>query len=88
MTVEYSKKFLKYFRKRILPKSSLVKRFEQRLKLFKTDVSNPLLKDHSLTGEKIGFRAFSVTGDIRIIYKMIDDIAIFYDIGTHNQVYK
>ncbi len=37
---------------------------------------------------KIELRAFSVTGDIRIVYFEINDESVlFLDIGTHNQVY-
>lgn len=34
------------------------------------------------------FWAFSVTGDIRVIYRMLsEDEAELFDIGSHNQVY-
>lgn len=55
--------------------------------LFKENSQNPVLKDHALTGSKIGYRAFSVTGDVRIIYERFNGDVRFYDIGTHNQVY-
>ncbi|MBI3486516.1 type II toxin-antitoxin system YafQ family toxin [Candidatus Daviesbacteria bacterium] len=47
----------------------------------------PTLKDHKLIGKKFGFRAFSVTGDIRVVYKLINSDVWLYDIGSHNQVY-
>jgi len=35
-----------------------------------------------------GFYAFSITGDIRVIYQKIsDEEIILVDIGSHNQVY-
>jgi len=47
-----------------------------------------LLKDHPLTGKKQGLRAFSITGDVRIVYHFVsDDFVEFLDIGSHNQVY-
>jgi len=46
------------------------------------------LHDHALTGKLAGKRAFSIAGDIRVIYVEFDDFIVFLDIGTHNQVYK
>lgn len=63
------------------------KKFDNRVKLFGENYQNPQLKDHQLTGKLQGFRSFSVTGDIRVIYYINDDTAYFVDIGTHNQVY-
>lgn len=51
------------------------------------DPSNPLLEDHRLTGDKKEYRAFSITGDYRVVYKKFDDTVVLYDVGTHNQVY-
>lgn len=87
LTVVYSKKFTKNIRKRLTTKT-LQGRFENRLKLFKQDKTHPLLKDHKLTGKMQGKRAFSITGDIRVVYRELDDNTIqFLDIGTHPQVY-
>lgn len=87
MKVEYSRDFKKHFQKRILSNSSLTSRFDERFELFLNDSKNPLLKDHPLKGNKIGLRAFSITGDIRVIYQIIGETIYFFDIGTHNQVY-
>lgn len=43
--------------------------------------------DHALTGKLTGKRAFSVAGDIRVIYVELEDAIVFLDIGSHNQVY-
>lgn len=46
------------------------------------------LKNHPLKGKKKDYKAFSITGDYRITYKLISKSkVIFVDIGTHNQVY-
>lgn len=45
------------------------------------------INDHALTGDLQGRRAFSVTGDIRVVYIELEDKIIFLDIGSHNQVY-
>jgi addiction module RelE/StbE family toxin len=85
--IKFSKYFEKSFKKRILPSPSLSKKFAERLKLFQTNPKDPLIRDHALTGTKIGKRAFSITGDYRVVYGEKDGVLIFYDIGTHNQVY-
>jgi len=45
------------------------------------------LRDHKLIGKKKNFRAFSVTGDIRVVYIIVDSNIWLFDIGSHNQVY-
>ena len=80
--------FVKNYQKRIDSNIKLVLKTEERITLFKNDPKNPLLKDHGLTGAKKGLRAFSITGDIRIVYLPIsEDEVTFIAIGSHNQVY-
>lgn len=87
MKTLYHKNFLKNYRKRIDPNKKLSSQFETRFDQFLKDPKNPVLKDHQLKGEKKEYRAFSITGDVRVVYKKFDDSVLFYDIGTHNQVY-
>jgi mRNA-degrading endonuclease YafQ of YafQ-DinJ toxin-antitoxin module len=89
MQLKKSSSFAKHFKKRILPSSVLEAKFQERLALFLTDRSNPVLRDHKLIGKQGNLRAFSVTGDVRVIYILVsDDLALFVDIGSHNQVYE
>ena len=60
---------------------------DERTRLFVADSQDSLLRDHQLSGRLKGYRAFSVTGDIRVVYYIHEEIAYFVDIGTHNQVY-
>ncbi|OGE25320.1 hypothetical protein A3C26_00630 [Candidatus Daviesbacteria bacterium RIFCSPHIGHO2_02_FULL_39_12] len=87
MQIVYRKQFAKHLKQRIKPFPSLYKKFKERVELFVQSPDNPMLQDHQLKGEIIRFRAFSVTGDIRIIYQKEKDYIYFVDIGTHNQVY-
>lgn len=87
MIIRRHRQFLKNYKKRILTHLNLDKKFEERLNLFIQDSKNPKLKDHKLLGSLEGFRAFSVTGDIRVVYRVIEGVIEFYDIGSHNQVY-
>lgn len=85
--IKFTKDFEKEFKKRILPHSNLSKKFKERLKSFQENPQNPALHDHPLTGTKLGKRAFSITGDFRVVYRENIDHFVFYDVGTHNQVY-
>ena len=85
--VKRSQTFEKHFKKRILPHDKIVRQFEKRLRLFMTNDRGYPLNDHPLTGKLVGKRAFSIAGDIRVIYVELADAYVFIDIGTHNQVY-
>lgn len=87
MKTFFLKQFKKNYKNRIKPFKNLDSRFVQRYKLFILNNQNPVLNNHALTGDLKGFRAFSITGDIRVVYFLKDDTAFFVDIGTHNQVY-
>lgn len=86
---EYHKQFLKNFKSRISHDKKLNFQFKKRLELFLDNPKNLLLKDHGLTGTKLGYRSFSLNGDLRIIYAYQSEIKIILvDICSHNQVYK
>jgi len=85
--VVYSKQFSKHFAKRILNNESLEKSFVKAVELFLKDRNLSQLHNHKLRGSKKGLRAFSITGDMRIIYREYEQYYLFVDIGTHNQVY-
>lgn len=87
MKTYFTKTFKKHYLKRIKPHPNLDLLFAERRNLFVDNSNNPILEDHSLTGKMKGYRAFSITGDIRVVYYVHDNIAYFADIGTHNQVY-
>ncbi len=87
MKIKYIGKFQKHFELRIKPHPNLINRFQERVELFVKDSSNSILKNHTLKDKKGNLKAFSITGDIRVIYSVKDDDAYFIDIGSHNQVY-
>jgi len=85
---ELHSQFVKSYKKRIANKAKLVQKVTERIDLFKTDPTNPLLKDHALTGKKNHLRAFWISGDVRVVYLPISKrLVLFLDIGSHNQVY-
>ena len=87
MKIAYHRQFLKHYQKRILPNPALVTKFNSRLSLLLANPTNPLLKLHKLQGSKSSYQAFSITGDFRVIFKIVGETLRLYDIGTHNQVY-
>lgn len=88
MVIQFKTSFKKNFNKRIKSNRSLCNKYKQRLLLFMSNSSSPILKDHGLIGKMKDFRSFSITGDIRVIYQQeSEDIINFIDIGSHNQVY-
>lgn len=88
MKIELHPQFKRSYKIRIAKNSELVVRTAKRLKLFQENPQNPIIKDHLLKGRKRNFRAFWVTGDIRIIYiKTSRESVILLNIGTHNQIY-
>lgn len=87
MKIEFSAQFQKNFKKRILISHSLLNKYLDRFSLFLRDKTISVLRDHALKGQMNNLRSFSITGDVRVIYKIENNKIIFYDIGSHNQVY-
>ncbi|ETA01706.1 hypothetical protein CcI156_05935 [Frankia sp. CcI156] len=85
--IKSHRQFEKNFRRRIAPDARLRAQFEVRVKLFADGARGAPLDDHALTGTLAGYRAFSITGDVRVIYLETEAAFIFLDVGTHNQVY-
>lgn len=85
--IKRHKLFDKHFSERVKQNEKLLKQFEERLARFITGERGYPLNDHALTGKLVGKRAFSIAGDMRIIYVELEDAIVFLDIGTHNQVY-
>jgi len=86
MRIMYRKNYVRRYKK-FSPK--VKDKINITLKQFKTDPHNPILRNHALKGRLQGKRAFSVTGDVRIIFEEIDNyvVVIMLDVGIHNQVY-
>ncbi len=81
------RKFEKSFQSRISPNPKLKNQFQARLKLFMEGIRDYPLDDHPLVGTMKGLRAFSVGGDLRVVYRETGKHYEFLDIGSHNQVY-
>lgn len=87
MKIQYHREFLKSYKKRVVPYPKLELQFRKQLHKLITNPNNPTLRDHKLIGKRKNFRSFSVTGDIRVVYLIVNNNIWLYDIGSHNQVY-
>lgn len=85
--IELHRSFVKNYIKRIDKNEKLRTQYEARVEMFIAGRRARPLNDHALTSDLQGRRAFSITGDIRVIYIEFKDRIIFLDVGTHNQVY-
>ena len=70
MRFEYSRKFEKEYQK--APPFIKVA-FKERLSLFANNPFEPILHNHSLTGEYSGCRSINITGDWRAIFEIIGE---------------
>jgi len=60
----------------------------QQIKLFIISPFNPILNNHPLKGKYTNFRSIDITGDLRALYKFIDDErCVFVVIDTHSNLY-
>jgi addiction module RelE/StbE family toxin len=86
MRIEYSKKFIKEFKK--VP-ACIKEKFKERLRIFIDNQCHPILNNHFLQGEYDGCRSINIGGDWRAIYEELEDgeVAYFMAIGTHSQLY-
>lgn len=63
-------------------------RFSERFLIFLKNPAESILRDHPLVGDLHGKRAFSIAGDMRVVYRFLDkEIVLLLRIGTHNQIY-
>ncbi|OGZ22599.1 MAG: hypothetical protein A3A08_02335 [Candidatus Nealsonbacteria bacterium RIFCSPLOWO2_01_FULL_41_9] len=78
----FSKKYAKL-------RQSEKEKFKERRDLFLEDPYDSLLNNHALTGKYTGSHSINVTGDLRVIYDIINkDSVLFIDIDTHSNLYK
>lgn len=86
MKILFHRNFDKGYKK--LPASSK-KAFKMRLRLFTNNPFHPLLNNHSLAGRWQEFRSINVTGNLRALYRAVDEsVAEFVAIDTHSNLYE
>lgn len=61
---------------------------KERRNIFLKNPYDPILNNHALHGKYMCYRSMSITGNIRIVYKLFDkDTVLFAEIGTHSKLY-
>jgi addiction module RelE/StbE family toxin len=85
--IRLSKYFDKSYKKRIAPIENMRSAYMARVSAFQAGKRGQPLNDHALKGKLKGKRAFSIAGNVRVVYEETDEAIIFLDVGSHNQVY-
>jgi len=68
---------------------NIKKKFKIKRDLFLRDQFHPLLKTHSLEGDRKGEWSINITGDWRALFVYLSkDNTIFIDLDTHSNLYK
>ena len=57
-------------------------------KLLSNEPLPPEAKDHSLKGNWKGFRELHISGDLLLVYKVINDTLYLARIGSHSQIFR
>ncbi len=61
----------------------------EKIEIFMQNPYYETLNNHNLGGKYRGCKSIDVTGDIRIIYEILEkNIAYFLAIGSHSELYK
>jgi addiction module RelE/StbE family toxin len=64
-------------------------KISKQLSLLTANPKHPSLRLHKLSGSADDIWSISITMSIRMLYKLLeDDTAYFFDIGTHDEVYR
>ena len=84
MTISYTKNFIKQSKK--LDSKQRAKLIS-RIDLFSDNPVSPLLRDHAFKGKYKNYRSIDVSGDMRALYLLSENEAIFDIVGTHSQLY-
>jgi len=85
MKVRFHRNFEKQYKKL---KEAQKTRVQERLVLFLNNPFHPILANHPLKGKYKGYRSINITGDLRAVYKFINENdSIFVAIDTHSNLY-
>lgn len=66
----------------------LFKKVQKQLKLFADNPKHKSLRVHKLSRELENMRSIAITKSIRMSYLQSGNEAYFFDIGTHDEVYR
>ncbi len=85
MKIRFHKNFEKQYKK--LTKKEKNK-LRKRLEVFLKDQFHLLLNNHPLKGKYLSYRTINITGDLRAVYKLLNENEyIFVAIDSHSNLY-
>ncbi len=87
MRLELEKPFRRKSKKLLKKNPSLINTYESLLSRLSTDPFDATLHTHALTGDLKGKYACSLTYELRVVFKLYDEIVHLLDIGSHDEVY-
>lgn len=87
MKVAQHPHFKKSYKERVAKNERLVREFVESLELFLENPTNPILRDHALTGSMYSYRSFEAANGLLVVYRVVKEGIILYDVGSHDQVY-
>lgn len=83
-STEVTSELKKIKRKQLL----LFKKIQKQLKLFKENIKHPSLRTHKLRGNLTNTWSISIEENVRLIYYITNNEAIFFKIRNHDVVYR
>lgn len=66
----------------------LVEKIQKQILMFESNPKHPSLRLHKLSGNLNTIWSISINKKLRMIYIQDGNVAYFFDIGSHDQVYK
>lgn len=85
--ITFSPTFRKQLKQLQKKDKKLFEKIKKQFSLFKLNSRHPSLRIHKLKGELKDVWSLSVTMDFRLLF-VEDTVYYFFDLGTHDQVYK
>jgi mRNA-degrading endonuclease YafQ of YafQ-DinJ toxin-antitoxin module len=84
MRVAVSSRFLRRAKKLKEPQASMLRAALRRVG---ADPQDPVLRTQKLKGELADYWAFSVDGNLRVVFRWNGDEAFLVNLGSHDEVY-
>ena len=88
MQISLDEKLQKELKEITRKDTKLSKRIQKQLTIFTVNPKQKSLRVHKLSGELENIWSISITKSIRMSYLQSGDEAYFFDIGTHDEVYR
>lgn len=89
MKIDLTGNYDRMYRFLVQENSEVKKIVIERVRWFRKNPNDSRLRNHALTRRMTGRWAFSITNDIRIVYRWVGKFTVrFLAIGPHKQVYR